>query len=164
MHVARASQSHWWFLLGLVKLYKCTWIDNALATTSVMNKKFRKEAFAFLLILLFISRRLKQLDTEGRHGSAEQHATSRLCNPAFCDSCCHVSSLKLPIYYLDQHLSSSELLQSGRWLKHRWTRSLYFEVGVVLRHGQAFNTISVCMTWRSLPTDYYGWMHTWVYD
>ena len=56
-------------------------LDNALATT-VINKKFRKEAFAFLLVLLFISRRL---DTEGRHGSAEPYAASRLRNPAFCD-------------------------------------------------------------------------------
>ena len=91
---------------------------NALATTSVINKKFGKETFAFLHVLLFISRHLERLDIEGRRGSVELHAASRLCNPAFCDSCYHVSSLKMPTYYLDRHLSSSELLQSGRWLKH----------------------------------------------
>ena len=59
-------------------------LDNALAT-SVINKKFRKETFAFLLVLLFIPRRLEQLNTEGRHGSPEPYASSWLRNPAFCD-------------------------------------------------------------------------------
>ena len=62
-------------------------------------------------------------------------------------------------YYLDRHLGSSELLQSGRWLKHRWTCSIYFELGVVFRRGQCYY-ISVCSTWRSLPIDHYGLMHT----
>ena len=62
-------------------------LDNTLATMSVISKKFRKEAFAYLFILLVISRRLKQLDTEGRHGLTKPHTVSRLCNLVFCDGC-----------------------------------------------------------------------------
>ena len=61
-----------WFIFGargarqpitLVIFARCggALLVNALATTSVN----RKEAFAFLLVLLFVSKRLEQLDTDG---------------------------------------------------------------------------------------------------
>ena len=74
------------------------------------------------------------------------------------DSCCHVSTFPvwnfLSTYYLGWHLSCSELLQSGCWLKYRLTCSIYIKVGVVLRCGR------LCSTWHSSPTNHY-WLDPW---